>query len=120
MKQGVKFIELDKASTTGSSTSETEPTVIRAGNGDALLLLDRLSSESGKPPGWTAADEIGDKQPFGVSESVEPPMSEPIADKTEVGDWFSLSETDKFEDADLLGCSTAVVSLLVGTTSFLG
>ena len=78
------------ASTMGSCSSETEPTVIRAGDRDALSSVDLLGSESTKPPGWTpAADETGDKLPFVVSKSVNPTVSEPIAENTDVGDWFS-------------------------------
>lgn len=34
-------------------------------------------------------DDIGDKLPFGVSESDEPRLSEPSVDKTDLGDWFA-------------------------------
>ena len=109
------------SSTMGSCSSETEPTVVRAGDGDALSSVDWLGSDSTKPPGWTpAVDEEGDKLPFGVSESVNPTVSEPIAENTEVGDWSSCSQTDEFGDADLIGCSRAETSLLGGITSFLG
>ena len=123
----MKFIELDKMwSTRGSATtvdncsSEIEPTVVRAGDGDALLSVDWFGLDATKPPDWTAAaDETGDKLPLGVSESVQPTVSEPIADNTDVGDWLSRSETEKFGDADLIGCSVAEISL-GGITSFLG
>lgn len=96
------------ASTVESCALEIEPTVVRAGDGDALLSVDWLGSDGTKPPDWTpAADETGDKLPLGVSESVQPTVSEPIADNTDVGDWFSRSKTDKFGDADLIGCSGA-------------
>lgn len=105
----------------GSCSSETELCVIRAGDGDALPSVDWLGSGSGtKPPDWTlAADERGDKLSLGVS---EPVTYEPIADNTEVGDWFSCScsETDIFGDTDSIGCFGVEVSLLGIVTSFLG
>ena len=34
-------------------------------------------------------DDMGDKLPYGVSESEEPRLSEPTPDNTDFGDWFS-------------------------------
>ena len=82
---------------------------------------EELGSERKKPPGLTPSpDEIGDKLPLGVFVSVRPNVSEPMADSTEVEDWFSCSETDKFGDAELLCCSSTRDPVLRGATSLRG
>lgn len=84
----------------GDCISGTEPPV-RTG---------RVPFSSVEEFGWSA-DETGDELPLGVIESENAKVSEPTADNTDVGDWFSCSETDKFRDVDLLGSTGFVLSL---------
>ena len=88
---------------------------------DPVSSGEELGSERKKPPGLTPSpDEIGGKLPVGVFVSVRPNTSEPMADSTEVEDWFSCSETEKFGDVDLLGCSSTGDPVLRGATSLRG
>ena len=64
--------------------------------------LDGSTSSCGEPPSngknsaWlTKLAEHGEGLPFGVAESADPRVSETTADKTEVGDWFSGSESEE-------------------------
>lgn len=66
------------------------------------------------------AHETGDELLFGVLESIEPRASEPTADNTDFGDWFSCSETETCGDEDCSGCSNIEVSLLSGCTILRG
>lgn len=98
------------ASTIANRSSGTETA---AAEGDPVSSDDRLGSEIIKLPSrMPGEDETGDKLPSGVSEPLEP-ISDPIANKTDFGDWFSCSESDKFGDKELVECSA-------GDTSFLG
>ena len=45
--------------------------------------------------------EVGEEHALHGSESADPNVSEAKADKTEVGDWFSFSDTDELGDGDL-------------------
>jgi len=45
--------------------------------------------------------EVGEEHALHGSESADPNESEAKADKTEVGDWFSFSDTDELGDGDL-------------------
>lgn len=107
--------------TMGKGSSGTELDVVKTGDGDAFSSVGGLSSGRNILSGLTpAADETGDGLPFCVFESVEPSVSEPTADNTDVGDWFSCSEAEKFGDTDLTGGSRTEIPFLSGCTSLRG
>lgn len=59
---------------------------IPASSSDVVVLgLARVKLLVWKP----LMDDMGDKLPYGVSESEEPRLSEPTPDNTDFGDWFS-------------------------------
>lgn len=102
-------------STVGDCSSGIESVVSSTGDGGIFSSGDVLGSETVNPPRWAGAtDETGDKLSFGVFESSEPKASEPTAQNTDVGDWFSCSEIDKFGDEDLLGSPGFGLSLTCG------
>ena len=105
----------------GNDSSETELDVLTIGDGDSFSSVDGFSSETNMLSGLTpAGDETGDGLPFCVFESGEPSVSEPTADNTDVGDWFSCSEAEKIGDTDLTGGSRTEIPFLSGCTSFRG
>lgn len=61
--------------------------------------------------GEGSVNETGDELSLGVFDLEKPKVSEPTADITDVGDWFSCSKTDIFGDKDLLGISESELSL---------
>jgi hypothetical protein len=69
----------------GASSSGEELVDELICNRDPASSGEEFGSQTKKP----LADETGDRLPFGVFESIVPSISDPIAGRTEVGDWFS-------------------------------
>ena len=105
--------------TTGNRVSGTEVAAAATDCGDPQSSDDGLGSASlkisSRIPG---ADDTGDKLLSGVSEPFEPTVSDPIADNTDFGEWFSCSESDIFGDRDLVAAID--ISLLGERTSLRG
>lgn len=69
----------------GASSSGEELVDVLICNRDPASSGEEFGSQPKKP----SADETGERLPLGVFESIVPIISEPIAERTEVGDWFS-------------------------------
>lgn len=76
------------------------------------------ASELKNAPPLKAADEIGEGLSLDISESIV--ASKPVADNTDVGDWFSCSEEERLGDAELDGFSSAEITFLMGETCLRG